>query len=157
MTATKQHRTIGDLMTRAPISVTGATTASQLALLLDENEISGVPVVDGIDRVIGVVSRTNLLHRCVEGPLGSRPGSFLMSIAEGLGGEIDTETLGVVSEFMNPAPVTAGPDEPIDDIARRMRDERVHRVIIVDQRNHLLGIVTSLDMLKLVGTHSASA
>ena len=109
-----------------------------------------MPVVDPLERVIGVVSRTDLLHRCVEGPLGSRPGSFLSSIAEGLCGQIDIETLGVVSEFMSPEPVIATPDEPAGAVARRMIDERVHRVIIVDGENHLLGIVTSLDMLRLV-------
>ena len=77
--------TIETLMTRDPVSVSGSTSATELAVILDENEISGVPVVDPLDRVIGVVSRTDLLHRCVEGPLGSRPGSFLSSIAEGLG------------------------------------------------------------------------
>ena len=89
MTTTKtQLGTVEALMTRDPISVSGATTASELAVVLDENEISGVPVVDPLERVIGVVSRTDLLHRCVEGPLGSRPGSFLLSIAEGLGGQL---------------------------------------------------------------------
>ena len=62
------------------------------------------------------------------------------------------ETLGVVSEFMNPEPVTATPDEPASAVARRMMDERVHRVIIVDGENHLLGILTSLDMLRLVAS-----
>ena len=153
MTTTKtQLGTVEVLMTRDPVSVSGATTASELAVILDENEISGVPVVDLLERVIGVVSRTDLLRRCVEGPLGSRPGSFLLSIAEGLGGQIDTEMLGVVSEFMNPEPVTATPDEPASAVARRMMDERVHRAIIVDGENHLLGIVTSLDMVSLVAS-----
>jgi CBS domain-containing protein len=109
-----------------------------------------VPVVDTQDRLIGVVSKTDLLHRCLEGPYGSRPGSLLSSIAEG-SGRFGAGELGTISDFMNPDPVTARPDEPIETIARKMIEERAHRVIVVDAQKHVVGIVTSLDMLKLVG------
>jgi CBS-domain-containing membrane protein len=44
--------------------------------------------------------------------------------------------------------VTANAEEPIAAVARRMADERVHRIIVVDKSRHVLGIVTSLDLLK---------
>jgi CBS-domain-containing membrane protein len=140
------------MMSKEPVSVLGSATATELAKLLDEHEISGAPVVDAQDRVIGVVSRTDLLRRCVEGPAGARPGTYLSAVAEGDDGslEFEREDLGVVSEFMNPEPVTASPDDTPGAVARRMVDERVHRVIIVDDESRVLGIVTSLDMLKLV-------
>jgi CBS domain-containing protein len=150
-TTRSRPRTIEAIMTRDPVRVGGGTSAAELAAILDDNEISGVPVVDPQDRLIGVVSKTDLLHRCLEGPYGSRPGSLLSSIAEGSerfgGGE-----LGTVSDFMNPDPVTALAEEPIHAIARKMMDERAHRVIVVDAQRHVVGIVTSLDMLKLVGS-----
>jgi CBS domain-containing protein len=151
-TTGSRAKTVGELMVADPVRVGGGTTAAELAVILEENCISGVPVVDPQDRVIGVVSRTDLLGRCVEGPLGSRPGSFLSSIGEGLGGEIDTESLGTVSEFMNTDPVTARRKDLAANVARRMVDERVHRVIIVDDGLHPVGIVTTLDLLKLVAT-----
>lgn len=152
LTTATARQPIESIMTRNPICVGGATPASELAILLDENEISGAPVIDLQDRIIGVVSKTDLLHRCVEGPLGSRPGSFLSSLGEGLGGEFDTETLGLVSEFMNPEPITATPNESVSTVARRMGSERVHRVVIVDEHLCVLGVVTSLDMLKVIAT-----
>ena len=153
MTPTKtEPRTIPGLMTRNPVCVGGGTTAAELAAVLVENEISGVPVVDPLERVIGVVSRTDLLHRCVEGPAGSPRDSYLSSIAEGFEGEFEASNLGVVSDFMNPEPVTAMSHESVADVARRMMEERVHRVIIVDDQLHLLGILTSLDMLRMVAT-----
>ena len=141
---------VKDVMTPDPVRVTRDTTASELARLLDANEISGVPVVDELDRVVAVVSRTDLLHRCVAGPVGSRPGTFFASLAEGLAGgaDLDPEELGTVEEFMSPDPVTATPDEPLGVVGRRMAKERVHRVIVVDEGQHVLGIVTSLDLLK---------
>jgi len=150
MTTTTSVTTVESLMTRDPIRVGGGMSASDLAVVLDENEISGVPVVDPQDRVIGVVSRTDLLRRCVEGPLGAQPHTYLSSIAQSQEGQIDTDELGVVSEFMNPDAVVAEPSTPVDQVAQQMADERVHRVVIVDEDRHVIGIVTSLDLLTLV-------
>ncbi len=138
------------LMSSDPVRVDAATTARELALILDENGISGVPVVDAQDRVIGVVSKTDLLHRCVVGPLGTEPASFLSSLADGFQEQPDTEALGVVSEFMEGEPVTARPAESVVDVARRMTRQGVHRVVIVDEGHHVLGIVTSMDMVRLI-------
>ena len=147
---TTTSKQVTDIMTRDPVRVTADTTAHELARVLEANEISGVPVVDELDRVIGVISKTDLLRRCVEGPVGSRPGTVLESLAEGLGsgGDLDPESLGTVEEFMSTDPVTAFRDETIGAVARRMAEERVHRVIVVDEGQHVLGIVTSLDLLK---------
>ena len=149
-TTSSKTKTVGDIMTRNPVRVDGATTAAELAAILDSNEVSGVPVVDAQERVIGVVSKTDLLHQCVAGPLGSRPGSFLSSIAEGIGGELDAEALGTVSDFMNAEPITATAGDSVDAVAFRMADERVHRIVVVDDAGRLVGIVTSLDLVKLL-------
>ncbi len=148
--AVTMQQPIEALMSGDPVRVEASTTARELAVILDENDISGVPVVDAQDRVIGVVSKTDLLHRCVVGPLGTEPASFLTAIADGLQDQPDPEALGVVSEFMEGDPVTARPAESVMDVARRMTRDRVHRVVIVDDGNHVLGIVTSMDMVKLI-------
>ncbi len=142
-------RLIKDIMTRDPICVTGDTSARELARILETNEISGCPVLDAVDRIIGVVSKTDLLRRAVEGPMGSGRGSMLESLGEGMRGDISAaENLGRVEDFMTPEPVTAAAEEPLAAVARRMADERVHRVIVVDKGRHVVGIVTSLDLLK---------
>jgi CBS domain-containing protein len=141
-------RVISDVMTREPVCVTGDTTVRELARILDANEISGCPVVDALGRIIGVASRTDLLHRALEGPLGSRR-SLFETLAEGLRGDASAaENLGSVEDIMTPEPVTATSDEPLGAVARRMADERVHRVVVVDQGRHVIGIVTTLDLLR---------
>ena len=140
-----------DLMTTDPVCVTADITARELARVLEANQISGVPVVDTLERVIGVISKTDLLRRCVEGPPGSDPSTIFETLAEELadGGEFETDGLGTVGEFMSSELVTASPEEPIGEIAARMAAERVHRVIVIDDERHVLGIVTSLDLLKV--------
>jgi CBS domain-containing protein len=146
---TKAPQVVKDVMTADPICIGADTSARELARILESNGISGVPVVDSLHRIIGVASKTDLLRRCVEGPLGSRPGSFFESLAEGLnaGSDMDPEELGAVEDFMTTEPVTCRAEEALGVVAHRMAEESVHRVIVVDQRRHVVGIVTSLDLL----------
>jgi CBS domain-containing protein len=153
MSTTAKTRTLcaRDIMTRDPVCVMGGDSLRELARIFDANGISGAPVIDAQGRLIGVVSKTDVLHRALEGPLGSRPGSFFEGIAEGFGSGtgIDPEDLGVVDEFMTTDLITAQPDETVTTIAHRMAREGVHRIIVIDPGNHPIGIVTALDVLKV--------
>ena len=142
---------VKDIMTTNPVCAGMSISVPELAELLEANDISGVPVLDTRDRLVGVVSKTDLIHRCVEGPVGGHGGSFFSSLAEGLavGSAMDPGDLGVVEDFMSADPVTATPDEEIASVAHRMADERVHRVIVVGDSKQVIGIVTTLDLLKV--------
>src|SRR6516162_7755643 len=56
-----------DVMTTNVISVTPDTSVQALAALLSERGISGVPVIDSADRLVGIVSEGDLLHRSETG------------------------------------------------------------------------------------------
>jgi CBS domain-containing protein len=141
-------KSVSMIMTTDPIRASAGDSARELAELLDVNQVSGVPVVDTQDRVIGVVSRTDLLHQCVQGPLGESSEAFLEALASGTATTWQADDLGTVGDFMSTTPVLASPDDPVDGIARRMVEERVHRVIIVDESRRCIGIVTTLDLIK---------
>jgi CBS domain-containing protein len=137
-------------MTREPVVIAPATTIRELARLLEENEISGMPVVDEEGRLVGVVSKTDLMRRCLDEP-DDRTAAYLVEFAGAEpedGAPLGPEELIVVEDFMTSDPVTARPDEPVVAIARRMVDARVHRVVVVDPDRVPIGIVTSLDLLR---------
>jgi CBS domain-containing protein len=145
-----QSLTVKDVMTRDPISVDPTISARELARVLTDNNISGVPVVDIQDRVIGVVSKTDLLQWCVTGGLGFGADNLLPTLsARRNARRAESEDLGIVEDFMSSEPILATANEPVDSIARRMAAEKVHRVIVVDEDGCLAGIVTSLDLLKV--------
>ena len=48
---------------------------------------------------------------------------------------------------MTPDPVTVGEDTPLTELAQRMVDAHVHRVVVVDRRYRPVGIVSSTDIL----------
>jgi CBS domain-containing protein len=138
-----------DLMTPEPVSVTASTTPRELARTFTQKNISGAPVVDASGRVIGVVSRTNLLEWCVRGGLGFGARDLIETIAEGRNGtRIDTADLGIVADFMCAQSLLCAPDDTLDSLAERMSKLGVHRIIVVNEDRVAIGIITSLDLLR---------
>ncbi|MBT8486924.1 MAG: CBS domain-containing protein [Phycisphaerales bacterium] len=140
MTTTTQA-TIETIMTRNPVVISMGTSLAELAEVLEGNQISGVPVVDPHEQIVGVVSKTDLVSRLVE---GGRAG-FLPDLARAAS-DLE-EPLGSVDDIMTGDPVTAVPTESIASVARRMASECVHRVIVIDAERRPVGVVTTLDVL----------
>lgn len=67
-----KHIKVADLMTDEAVSVAPGTAFKDIAKLLAQYDISGVPVLDDEDRVVGVVSQTDLLAHVAPGPDTSR-------------------------------------------------------------------------------------
>jgi CBS domain-containing protein len=140
-------------MASKPITIGESATPRELARVLIERGISGVPVVDGGGRVVGVVSKTDLLQWCVKGGLGFGVANLLSSLADGgIGTRLEAIDLGIVSDFMTATPLTAAEDESLSDVAHRMAEHHVHRLIVVDDASRLQGVVTSMDLLRAFPT-----
>jgi CBS domain-containing protein len=140
-----------DVMTPDPVCVTPSTTIRELARVFDQNEISGVPVVDKDGRVVGIVSKTDLIRRCSEGT-DDIPPAFLFEVLSEQGEDEETsevmpEPLVCVEDFMTEDPLMVSPDLSAGAIARLMFDKRIHRVIVADEEDFPVGIITSMDLL----------
>ena len=140
-----------EIMTAEPVCAEPSMTIRQLARLFEENEISGCPVVDAEGRVIGVVSKTDLIRRCSQGAPDRPPGYLFELIGDQERLETDSdlvpEPLICVQDFMSEGTVTVTPETPASKIASIMYRSRVHRVVVVDEERFPVGIITSLDLL----------
>ncbi|MET9881836.1 CBS domain-containing protein [Streptomyces sp. NPDC006430] len=121
-----RHRSVADLMTPTAVSVQPGTTFKEIARLLDEFDITAVPVVDESERPVGVVSEADLLRR-----RGSGNGT--------------TTAAGLMS---SPA-VTAAPQWSVVRAARVMRKHMVKRLPVVDDTGRLIGILSRSDLIQL--------
>lgn len=141
--------TLRDIMTPDPACAHPSDTVREVARVLTDDEISGVPVINERGAVVGVITRGDLLRRCIEGPQGPRRGTMLELMAEGMSRErsFDADDLGTVEEFMSTDLVTCFPDCSPARAARRMVERNVHRVIVVNEAMEPLGIVSALDLL----------
>ena len=134
---------VRDVMTQDVATVAPDTDLRDLAALLVEKRISGVPVVEG-GRVVGVVSERDILFK--ERPSdGLSRGVLAWLMDEGdLTLKIDART---AREAMTAPPLTIAPSRGVADAAATMLDESVSRLPVVDH-GQLVGIVTRHDLVR---------
>ncbi|MFE7708641.1 CBS domain-containing protein [Streptomyces sp. NPDC057486] len=134
-----KHITVGDLMTDEVVSVVSANSFKDVAKLLAEHNISGLPVLDSEDRVVGVISESDLLVR----QTGTEPATG--TSPEGAGRPVAT----TAGEVMSSPAVTVLADETVSGAARLMKRRGLERLPVVDEEGRLIGIVTRRDLLGL--------
>jgi len=132
---------IDALMTTKVVTVTPETSLKDVARLLVENRISGVPVCDADGVVLGVVSEADILAK--EEGLVER--GLLASVLEfGPGAQkINARTAG---EAMSAPPITIAPGRPVSEGARLMVERGITRLPVVED-DRLAGIVTRADLV----------
>jgi CBS domain-containing membrane protein len=145
--------TAADLMSRDVAMVPRAMSLRAAAHMLSETHISGAPVVDDRGECVGVLSATDIMHsvgygeRSVSRPECSNPGCFHSAWQMGDAEALPTDEVG---SFMTGDPVTVPPGTSIADLARKMTDAHIHRIIVVDTQHRPIGVVSSTDILAAV-------
>lgn len=68
---------------------------------------------------------------------------------------VDLEKLptDAVRQYMTPDPVTVGPDTSLRTVAQMMVDAHIHRIIVVDDEQRPVGVVSTMDLLTAVARH----
>ncbi|WP_151478302.1 CBS domain-containing protein [Streptomyces albicerus] len=144
-----KHRHIATVMTSDVVRVPVATPFKKVAVLLAEHRISGLPVVDAEEKVIGVISETDLMLRQARheeagaGPRKWRPRTRAARRAE------TKARARIVEQLMSSPAITVHATDSIAQAARTMAEHRVKRLPVVDEEDRLVGIVTRRDLLQV--------
>jgi CBS domain-containing protein len=136
---------VKDVMTTDVVSVRESTGFKELVDVLSGRTVSALPVVDANNRVVGVVSEADLLHK-VEFSRESIAAQLFESrrhrVAREKAGGDDAWAL------MTKPVVTTTPETAVVEAARLMEAKRVKRLPVVDDQSRLVGIVSRRDLLK---------
>jgi CBS domain-containing protein len=118
---------VDEIMTKGPACCTASDTVERAAQLMDENDCGLIPVVEATNngRVVGVITDRDIAVR---------------GVAKGKPSKTH------VGELMTAAPFCCKPDARVDDVERVMSDRQVRRVVIVDDDNHCVGVVSQADI-----------
>lgn len=131
-------------MTENVASVGPDASLKQVAELMVERGVSGVPVVDPDHCILGIVSEADIVVKAVTRPAG---GVILALLS---GREVaDERRLNATTAYgaMTEPAVTIAPDRPLAEAARVLMDARVNRLpVVVDGR--LVGILTRGDLVR---------
>jgi CBS domain-containing protein len=134
MNATGYEFLAADLMTIEPVVIAVDAPIEEAQRLLLDYEVTGLPVVDSSGTLVGVISQTDFMH---------------LSDPE-VGTLIRHKPTGIkVGEVMSRPAVTVVLSTPLREAARTMMDERVHRLVVVDDRQRPIGVLSAMDFVKL--------
>ena len=138
-----------DIMVQEVITVREDTRTREVARLMLEHDISGLPVVDIQGRVVGMVTERDLT---TDGRTDGLKG-FFSKLVPHMDVEVDEERLRLalddpVSTVMTSPVVTAREDATCNDMARLMNEQNINRIPIVGVDDRLKGIVTRADIIK---------
>jgi CBS domain-containing protein len=137
-----------DVMTTGVITVDESATVPEAAKLLATHGISAVPVVDKDDRVIGIVSEGDLLHRAETGTERRRSWWLeMMSSTNRLAGEYIKSHSDKVKDVMTRDVLSVTEDTPVADIAILLETNRIKRVPVL-RDGKLVGIVSRANLVR---------
>lgn len=168
--------TVEDVMKTEVITVRPDLSVAELVELLEEERITGAPVVDADGVVVGVVSGTDVARAALEEarersgeseagtaepvrPEGQAAGAYFRQpdglategVSWALPARLPKTRLGAraVREIMTPATFSVRPEATLPELAGFLIRAGVHRALVLEG-SRLAGLVTSMDVLRLV-------
>lgn len=144
--AMPRHRTVSDVMTTHVHVASPEAPFKVLVRLIEENKVSAIPIVDQQGVPIGIVSEADLLLKERRHELESEEDLFHprkrrheRAKAEGT----------VASEIMTTPAITVPADTPLSQAAQMMQKKNIRRLVVVDQRGRIAGIVSRSNLLQV--------
>lgn len=141
-----------DIMTTTVISVTPYTLVDAVAQMLASNHITAVPVIDAQQRVLGIVSDSDLMHRIAGWPAPHE--SLLRTIVE-RASDFTKRTRKAFGQFardvMTTPVVTVSPQASVAEIAEILANHHVRRVPVVAD-GKLVGIVSRSNLVQALAS-----
>jgi CBS domain-containing protein len=146
-----KHNKVGSVMTTQVVRAGYGTPFKEVARLLAEHRISGLPVTDEDEKVIGVISETDLMARQAEAPdpYGETRRFRLAALTRSARRRASKARARTAGQLMTEPPVTVHADDTIAEAARTMAQHRVERLPVLDEEERLVGIVTRRDLLQV--------
>jgi CBS domain-containing protein len=117
---------VHDLMTREPRTVSEATSVVEAARVMRDDDVGGVPVIEG-DRLVGMITDRDIALRVV---------------AEGRG--LDTTVADIASHEV----VTIDPHQDMDEAMRLMGEHQLRRLPVCEEDGRLVGILAQADLAR---------
>jgi len=151
--AHREEATLDAIMTREVLCVPPEMDVDSLVALFLQRGISGAPVVGKDGKVLGVVSKTDVLRERYESEdververASVRRGGYEVDL--GPGNHVFYTTDTQVADIMMPVSFSLPEDARVSRAAALMALEGVHRIPVVSQDGHVTGIVSALDVLR---------
>ncbi len=143
--------TAKDIMTRDVITVMPNTSIENLSKLLVEHAISGVPVIDDADTLIGIVTENDLINQNkrlhIPTVVSFLDAAIYLESSKKFEEEVKRLAATMVADICVRDVVTITEDTTVQDIASIMSEKKVHLLPVVEGTK-VVGIVGKRDVVK---------
>ena len=143
----------GDIMTKEVITVKKDTSLTDLAGILYENHINGVPVVDDEGALEGVICESDLIRKKKKFHIPTVVAVFDAIISlerpKNIEKEIQRISATIVEELYTKDVVTINRNTPVDEIATIMTGKKIYTIPVMDG-DHLVGIIGKADLIRTI-------
>jgi CBS domain-containing protein len=140
-----------DIMTKDVITVTPATTVTELAMLLASNNIGGAPVLDSSGTLLGVVTENDLIDQTkkihIPTVVTILDSVFYLENPGKMEKEMKKIAGSTVGDIYSKDPRTVDEDTLIDEIATLMAEKNVHTLPVM-RGDTLVGVIGKRDIIK---------
>ncbi len=147
-------KTARDIMTEKVISVKPDTLISELAKIFLDNNISGVPVIDENNRVLGIVTESDLIFHSkrlkVPAVLTILDSFIFLDSPEKMEQELRKIAAASVTDIYTSPAVSITPDTPLDEIASLMTDKKIHTLPVLNDNGEMIGVVGKKDIIRTI-------
>jgi CBS domain-containing protein len=148
-----------DVMQRDMVTVSPSGTLRDALALMTENHVTGLPVMDGKSRCIGLITASDVLGFEEEHAADSADDGTMQHFnsENGRWESVQISAFGLeefgdvrVDEVMSRDVISVSRNTPLKEVAQKMINDDAHRVLVMDERFHLYGIITSFDFVRVM-------
>ena len=134
---------VKDIMNDHVMTVSDSDEMQSAAKRIFDSEVTGAPVVNAMGECIGVLSASDFVGR----DAGRHELELLTRTNPNEPYRIECLNDNLVGTHMSPLVQTVSDEAPILAAARIMCTEGIHRLIVVDEKKHPVGIISTLDLV----------
>lgn len=147
------EQTVAEIMDTDPAVAHPDDDVRSVIELLRENELPGVPVVDGERRVVGIVTESDLVITDEQSDLhlphmlNLMGGVIFLEPMKGFEGRLRKAFATKVSDLMTADPLICAPTDSAQHAGRLIVEKHHNRLPVIDSNGKLAGVVTRVDVL----------
>ena len=138
-----------DIMTKKVVYVYKQTSSREIAKVMAKHNVSGIPVINDGEQVVGIISENDFLSRMGKKEIKSFMNIIALCLEDKgcLAMPISNQN---AEDIMTSPVITANEETPVSDIVNLFAQKNINRVPILSQDKKLIGIVSRANVLQTV-------
>jgi CBS domain-containing protein len=137
-----------EIMARNVIAIRAEASVNEAVRLMLQHKISGLPVVNAADELVGIVTEGDFLRRAETGTETQRPRWLQLLMGTGKLADDYVRSHGrKVAAIMTDNVVTVGEDAALGEVVKAMEKWRIKRVPVIRDRK-VVGLISRSDLLR---------